>query len=202
MKIVIYYFYFAFFTEIWYNNTNLRGGVMDNYRYSLLVANQLLNKGLSNNPKRRILEISEKSTGRDSLTYIFKGMFDETFLLSREFDKKEAEKFGIKGAKGRLYSPFGDISIKTEKGYPNIDIDTFDTVVVQGFSNDLLLLPGLSQEIFAGYKAKDNEKSSDELRYVYKLLYQILYLKRKDGYVYSNNESFKNRCETCLIYKK
>ena len=174
----------------------IRGSIQD----TLIVANLLMKHGLK--PNRKLLEISEYSTGKDSLSMVLGGQMQSSFLLSRNYDYEEAMELGIDGARGQLDNLFKNYTdIRAEKSSLDPFFDPFDTVVVEGFSSDLLLLPGLSQDVFAGYSINVGHKALPRLRYMYESLYEILNFKDK-GYVRINEQYKRPRKEYFLILKQ
>ena len=152
---------------------------------------------------KRILEISDYAESRSSISHKLSRDYTELpFLLSKNFNEKEARKYGIDGAKGQLYSPFGDVSIKRDDGVQNPTIDDFDTIIVPGYSNDLLLLTGLRQDIYAGYSFSPNYEYIDELRSVYRIFYETLNLKQKEGYIMTEQQLVFPSKEIVLIHKR
>ena len=170
-------------------------------RDSMLIANKMMEYGLESD--KSILEITECTSPSNSLSSIFSKRFaKKMFLLSRDFDKMDAFRSRIKGAEGRLYSPFGDVGIKIGKVVNNPNINEFDAVVVNGFSNDLTLLPGLKQDVFAGYVMDTNDKDLCELKHLYNIVYDFLNFKNRNGYVLIEEQYKRSNRELLLIAKK
>ena len=164
-----------------------------------IIFNKMIEYGLDTNKK--ILEISNKS---HSEICSFVELLDNKsngYLICKNFDKKMANKSGIKGTEGEFHAFLHDVYATNQNG-TRIDLSNYDIILGYGNVHDLIMLPYLNKDIYAGYITNKDSKYIQEQRNLYSSLYSILRIKYYNTYNMIVEDYNNGKDELRLIYKK
>lgn len=168
------------------------------YRDKIFLLNKMLQYGLDT--YESVLELSEESTGEKYTTII--EMLESkhnSFLLSKSYNRKNSAVNGTHGTVSN--SIFDGINVYDNKEN-KINISSYKNIITTDNNVDILFLPYLNKNIYAGFLLERDSNILKKYKALYSALYTSLVMKFFNDYEMITEEYRRLNKEMCLIIRK